>query len=125
MTNSFAKNGKKRFIVFLHFIFFCFLTPQNNLQIQIWGCPNFLFLLFFCQGTPYATNFHFKYIFISSCTFDNLSFGFFIFFQIFLLSAFICICMPQVFEQSLFLLLLAILRTEGNSPVADAYLYRD
>ncbi len=27
----------------------------------IWGCPIILFLWFFCQGTPYASNFHFKY----------------------------------------------------------------
>ncbi len=91
VTNSFAKNGKKWFIAFLQFYVFGLFDLQNDLQIQIWpdppnivwGCSIFLFLWFFCQGAPYDSKFHFKYIFISFWAFDHLSLWFFIFSHIF------------------------------------------
>ena len=94
------KNGQKD-SSFLRSYVFGLLTSKMTWYAQ--QCPIFLFLWFFCQGTRFASNFHFKYIFRSFCHFVHLSLGFFIVFQIFLPSEFIS--MPQVFEQSLFLFL--------------------
>ena len=83
---------KPDFPVFCDFCIFGFFDVQIQILPDtpniIPGCPIFLFLLFVCQGVPYAS-------------LGNLSLQFIIFFQIFFLSAFIS--MPKVFEHILFL----------------------
>ena len=63
------KMAKNNYLVFLQFCVFGHFDLQNDLQIQIWpdppniiwGCPIFSILWFFCQATPYALKFGFKY----------------------------------------------------------------
>ncbi len=102
------KMAKNELSVFHNFTVLGFLTSKMTFKLKFdlirptfWGCPFFSFYDLFCQGAPNALKFHSKYIFRSFCAFDHLSLGFFIFSQIFLLSAFISIL--QVFEQSPFL----------------------
>ncbi len=100
------KKNETWFFTILHFWAFWppKWPPNSNLTWSAQhtlGVPNFFFFDLFCQGAPNALKFHSKYIFRSFCDFDYLSLGYFIFSQIFLLSAFIS--MLQVFEQSPFL----------------------
>ncbi len=111
------KKEKTDLSFFWWFYVFGLFDLQNDLQIQIWpdlpntiwGCLIFLFFLFFILPQNLILNI-FSYLF---CSFDHLSLWFFIFCQIFLSSAFIP--MAQVFQQSLFLLLLLFLFLHANT----------
>ncbi len=104
MTSTFAKNHQKRLLFFCDFLG-GFLTSKMTSKFRFdlirptkfGGAQSFVCKFFLVRALLMPQKF-LKYIFISFCAFDQLSFGFFIFSRIFLLSAFIF--MPQVFEQS-------------------------
>ena len=68
--------------------FWPFWSPNSNLTQHNLGLLNLFVFMIFCQRPPYASTFHFYYIFRSFCALDHLSLWYFIF--SFFLHSYLC-----------------------------------